>query len=113
MKNNKKLLVAITCLLLITVVLIGCRAEVVSVVPIDTEFTEAYDEQRAKYEYKYNWLGERLEYIFVGFETVHHDDKYRVKYQKTYADGYVNEYWETVTEEEYRDAVKQIEEGRQ
>ena len=109
---NKRIIILTMCLIL-TLVLIGCRAEVVSVVPIDTEFTEAYDEQRAKYKYKYIWLGDRWEYIFVGFETVHHDDKYRVKYQKTYADGYVNEYWETVTEEEYRQAVKHIEEGRQ
>ena len=99
----------IMCLLSIVVVLIGCRAEVVSIVPIDTEFTEAYDEQKLKYGYIYDWINGGFKQMPTGIEIVHHDEKYRVRYKKTYADGYVNEYWKTVTEEEYREAVKQIE----
>ena len=107
----KKIMVAITCVLLITVALSGCRAEMVSNVPIDTEFTEAYDSQEMEYGYVYDWIHGEYKYMPTGTKLVHHDAVYRVKYRKTYSDGYVNEYWQTVTEEEYREAVKQIEEG--
>lgn len=98
-------------ILLLVVILTGCRAEEVSNVPIDTDFREAYDSQEVEYDYIYDWINGELRYMPTGTKTVHHEAKYRVKYRVTYADGYVNEYWSTVTEEEYREAVKQMEEA--
>jgi hypothetical protein len=98
-------------ILLLVVILPGCRAEEVSNVPIDTDFREAYDAQEVEYGYVYDWLNGEIRYMPTGTKLVHHDAVYRVKYRTTYADGYVNEYWETVTEEEYREAVKQMEEA--
>lgn len=97
-------------ILLLVVMLPGCaRGEVVSIVPIDTDVIEAYDEQVINYQYVY--VGGALHYLPVGTKHVHHEEEYRVKYRKTYSDGYVNEYWETVTEEEYREAVKVLKGG--
>ena len=98
-------------ILLLVVILPGCRAEEVSNVPIDTEFIEAYDSTEMEYGYVYDWWNGELQYMPKGTRLVHHEAEYRVKYRKTYSDGYVNEYWETVTEEEYREAVKVLKGG--
>ena len=98
-------------ILLLAVILPGCRAEEVSNVPIDTQVIEAYDEQKVEYDYIYDWVHGEYRYLPTGTKLVHHEAEYRVKYRKTYSDGYVNEYWETVTEKEYREAVKVLKGG--
>ncbi len=108
MTTCKKILVVMVWLMLMAMMLPGCRAEEVSNVPIDTDFREAYDSQEVEYGYIYDWINGELRYMPTGTKTVHHEAKYRVKYRVTYADGYVNEYWETVTEEVYREAVKAL-----
>lgn len=110
MKNSKKLLVAMTCLILIALVLSGC-AEEISCEPIMVDVIEAYDSQEMEYGYVYDWWNGEYKYMPTGTKIVHHDPVYRVRYKSVYSDGRINEYWQTVTEEEYREAVKLIEEG--
>lgn len=93
----------IISLLLITVVLSGC-AEMIPCEPVDVEYIEAYDSMEMRYQLIYSGGG--FQYMPVGSISVHHDPVYRVRYRSVYSDGRINEYWKTVTEEEYLEAVE-------
>jgi hypothetical protein len=93
----------IISLLLIAVVLSGC-AEKIPCEPVDVEYIEAYDSMEMRYQLIYSGGG--FQYMPVGLIPIHHDPVYRVRYKSVYSDGRINEYWKTVTYEEYLEAVE-------
>lgn len=95
----------IISLLLIAVVLSGC-AEKIPREAVDVEYIEAYDSMEMRYQLIYSGGG--FQYIPVGLIPIHHDPVYRVRYRSVCSDGRINEYWRTVTEEEYLEAVEQM-----
>lgn len=107
MNSFKKILIVMTCLVIITFIISGC-AEKMSCEPIDVKLIEAYDEQVMEYGYQYDLLYGEFRYLPTGLKTVHHDPVYRVLYKSVYSDGRVTENWQTVTEQEYIKAVEFI-----
>lgn len=99
--------IIIISLLLIAVMLSGC-AEEISCEPVDVKYIEAYDDQVMVYGYVYDWVHGEYKYMPTGTKIVHHDPVYRVRYRSVFSNGCINEYWQTVTEEEYQEAVEQM-----
>ena len=96
--------ITIISLLLIALVLSGC-AEKIPCEPVDVEYIEADDSMEMRYQLIYSGGG--FQYIPVGLIPIHHDPVYRVRYRSV-VNGRINEYWQTVTEEEYLEAVEQM-----
>lgn len=99
--------ITIISLLLIAVMLSGC-AEEISCEPVMVDVIEAYDSQEMEYGYVYDWWNGEWKYMPKGTKIVHHDPVYRVRYRSVFSNGCINEYWQTVTEEEYQEAVEQM-----
>lgn len=105
----KKILLVVMILAVI-VALCGCTKEVVSETAINCEYIAAYDTVEATYSYKYDWFNGELKYLPDGYKTVHHEEEYRVQYERVWSDGSRSTYWETVTKEEYDAVLKILEE---
>lgn len=104
----KKMLIGIA-LVLFVVLLAGC-AEIVSENPIDTEYIPAYDAVETVYNYKYDWYHGDFKYL-PEIKTVHHEEEYKVQYERVWSDGSIDIRWMTVSKEEYEKALMQIEKG--
>lgn len=104
-----KLNIIIVCLVICTMMyaLIGCT-EVVSEVPIDTEYIEAYSAMESVYEYRYDWYHGDFVYVPV-LKQVHHSAEYKVQYKVTYSDGTTDTRWRTVDKATYEETLKQLE----
>lgn len=101
--------VFLICIALIVVFFTGC-AEIVSEKPIDTEYIAAYDAMETVYGYKYDWLNGELRYL-PEYKMVHHEEEYKVQYERMWSNGYTDTYWVTVSKAEYENALKEIEKG--
>jgi hypothetical protein len=104
----KRILIWIVLALFI-VFLVGC-AEIVSEKPIDTEYIAAYDAMETVYGYKYDWFHGDFKYL-PEIKQVHHEEEYKVQYERVWSDGSTDIYWLTVSKEEYENALRQIKEG--
>lgn len=103
-----KKIMFLICITLIALSFIGC--EIVSEKPINTEYIAAYDAMETVYGYKYDWWNGELKYL-PEYKMVHHEEEYRVQYERVWSDGSTETYWSTVSKEEYESALKEIEKG--
>ena len=101
--------VLLICTALIILLFTGC-AEIVSEKPIDAEYIAAYDAMKTVYGYKYDWLNGEFRYL-PEIKMVHHEEKFKVQYERLYSDGSTETYWVTVSKAEYEDALKAIGKG--
>lgn len=104
----KKIAILLT-LALFTVLLIGC-VEPVSQKPINTEYIASYDAMETVYRYKYDWYHSDFKYM-PELKMVHHEEEYRVQYERVWTDGTKDTYWLSVSKAEYENALRQIEKG--
>lgn len=96
------------CTALIVLLFTGC--EIISEKPIDAEYIAAYDAMETVYSYKYDWLHGEFRYL-PELKMVHHEDEYKVQYERVWSDNSTETYWKTVSKGEYEDALKEIEKG--
>ena len=99
----------IVCIAFVVVLLAGC-AEIVSTKPIDTEYIAAYDAMETVYGYKYDWLHDEWRYL-PELKMVHHEEEFKVQYEREWSDGSVEVYWLTVSKAEYENALNEIGKG--
>ena len=101
-----------TALLIYTVLIVllftGC--EIISEKPIDAEYIAAYDAMETVYTYKYDWLHGEFRYL-PELKMVHHDEEYKIQYERVWSDNSTETFWRTVSKSEYEEALKQIEKG--
>ena len=99
----------LVCIAFVVVLLAGC-AEIVSTKPIGTEYIAAYDAMETVYGYKYDWLHGEWRYL-PELKMVHHEEEFKVQYERTWSDGSVEVYWQTVGKAEYENALNEIGKG--
>ena len=99
----KKIIIAALCCALI---LTGC-AEQISREITDTRYAPAYEAIETTYENRYSFLAGGFTLV-PNTRTVHHPDRWEVRYTTTYDNGQQTNYWETVTEQEYLTALADL-----
>lgn len=100
----KKIIAVLLVIILSTFTFCGCEAPTeIDREAIEAKYTEAYDNVETDYDYQYNWYtGEFV--LLPNTRTVHHDEKYEIKYKITYDDESVKYEWKTVDKETYEKA---------
>lgn len=104
----KKIAILLT-LALFAVLFTGC-VESISEKPIDVEYIAAYDAMETVYSYKYDWYHGDFKYL-PELKMVHHDEAYKVQYERLWSDGTTDTCWVEVSKTEYENALRQIEKG--
>lgn len=99
----------IICVILVAMLFAGC-VEIVSEKPIDAEYIAAYDTMETVYGYKYDWWNGELKYL-PELKMVHHDEEYKVQYERVWSDGTLDTYWLTVNKTEYENTLQKIDKG--
>ena len=98
----KKLIAIILLFVMVVILCAGCAEPPteVSREPVDVRYTEAYDEIKTGYQYKYNyWKGEFV--LVPDVRTVRHQAKWEIQYRITYDNGEEKTDWCGCTEAEY------------
>ena len=104
--NEKKKIYFGSLILVLLFCLTGC-IEIVSETPINVEYVASYSSMETVYEYRYDWLHGDFKYLPV-LKTVHHDEVYKVEYERLYSDNTTFNYWKNVSKEEYTKAAEHI-----
>jgi len=98
-------------LMLSLILLCACvTREEVSHEVIDYQHTPAHSEVVTDYDYRYNVLSGGWQLV-PNTHSVFYDDKYELKYHVTYDDDSTGDVWKKVTEQEYKNAVNELNGG--
>lgn len=99
----KKIFALILCSVFMLYVLCSCSEETFDIqkkVAVDTRYTPAYDNVQTDTRYEYNWMtGEFV--LLPDTHSVHHNEKYEVRYNITYSNGSIESEWREVDKETY------------
>lgn len=102
-----KKLIAILLTLGMVLCFVGCN-EIVTEKPIDVEYIAAYDAMETVYGYKYDWWNGEVKYL-PEYKMVHHEEQYKIQYERVWSDGTTDTYWLDATKTEYEKALQEIE----
>ena len=100
----KKIIAVLLIIVLTVFPLFGCELPTeIDKEAVEVKYTAAYDNVETDYVYQYNWyIGEYV--LLPDTRTVHHDEKYEIKYKIIYDDESVEYEWQTVDKETYEKA---------